>query len=172
MKLITEQQLREDIRRQLLRERAERRHIREDRERKDTEIARLCSKESTDYIREYGKSEEICKKLREIGFVDGAEGGTLYDDGRLIFWLTFKEAVKVQKFFLYFFEYEDKVDFGHEEPDGKWHLMFDSHDDPGARIDDGVCQFLFEYFAESGKLSEVDGAIEEIISKIEEINLG
>ena len=149
---INEQILRKSIRQQLLRERAERGHIKESKEKKDTEISRLCDKESVGYIREYGN------------------GGTLYDDGRLIFWLNFKDTAKVQKFFLYFFEYEDKVEFGHEENDGKWHLMFDSHDDPGARVEEGVCLFLLQYFAETGKLSEVDGALEDILFKIDEIN--
>ena len=130
----------------------------------------MCDKESVGYIQEYGKSGEICRKLEEIGFVDSVDGGTLYDDGRLIFWLNFKDTAKVQKFFLYFFEYEDKVEFGHEENDGKWHLMFDSHDDPGARVEEGVCLFLLQYFAETGKLSEVDGAIEDILFKINEID--
>ena len=167
---INEQILRKSIRRQLLRERAERGHIKESKEKKDTEISRLCDKESVGYIQEYGKSGEISRKLEEIGFVDSVDGGTLYNDGRLIFWLNFKDTAKVQKFFLYFFEYEDKVEFGHEENDGKWHLMFDSQDDPGARVEEGVCLFLLQYFAETGKLSEVDGAIEDILFKINGID--
>ena len=48
---INEQILRESIRKHLLRERAERRHIKESEEKKDTEISRLCDKESVGYIR-------------------------------------------------------------------------------------------------------------------------
>ena len=129
---------------------------------KDGTIKNQISKEDIGYIKDYGNSLEVGQKMNELDMYDSKDGACLYSDGRLIFFMVFKDLSQMTKFFMTFYKYEDKFT-GEENPkDGKWHLYFDAHGDPGTGIDDKHIKFNLCYNAKSNKISEIDNAIQEL----------
>ena len=114
-------------------------------------IKDIVSNEDIGYIKDYGKSLEVGQKINELDMYDSKNGACLYSDGRLIFFMVFNDLSQMTKFFMTFYKYEDKFT-GEENPkDGKWHLYFDAHGDPGAGIDDKHIKFNLCYNAKTNK---------------------
>ena len=132
-------------------------------ENKTDTIKDIVSNEDIGYIKDYGKSLEVGQKINELDMYDSKNGACLYSDGRLIFFMIFNDLSQMTKFFMTFYKYEDKFT-GEENPkDGKWHLYFDAHGDPGTGIDDKHIKFNLCYNAKTNKISEIDNAINELI---------
>lgn len=124
------------------------------------------------YVSEYGRSIEFTNKLVEHGmYHEPNEGATLYPDGRLIFFLSFKDVVQLCRFMVEF-KYEDKFTGEDEIHDGKWHFYFDLHGDPLTGVDNKCARFHLIYCAKSKYIDEIDNALDDLIKQIDKSQIG
>lgn len=118
------------------------------------------------YIQSYGKSYQCGEIMNALQMTESIPGATLYGDGRLIFFMTFNNFPMMVRFFMLFYKYEDKYTGESDPKDGKWHLYFDAHGDPGTGITNNNITFHLCYNAKTQKLSEIDKAIDEIYKRL------
>lgn len=121
----------------------------------------------TGYVSSYKNSIKFTQALVDHGmYHDASEGATLYPDGRLIFFLQFKDVVHICRFFTEFYKFEDKFTGEDELHDGAWHLYFDVHGDPLTGVEGKFARFHLIYNAKSNDLDEIDKALDKILEQI------
>lgn len=128
-------------------------------------IKQLC--DLTDGIIEcYPGTDVIGDFMYDLQLYQEKSSATLYSDGRLVFFMTFKDVVTMCRFFMEFFHYEDKFTGEDNPKDGKWHFYFDAHGDPGTGIDNKSITFHLIYNAKGNSIKEIDDAVNNMIARL------
>lgn len=129
-------------------------------------IKQLCELTSEGYISNYEGSDVIGDLMYDLQLYHCKNDAVLYSDGRLVFFMVFKDIVTMCRFFMEFFHYEDKFTGEDNPKDGKWHLYFDAHGDPGTGIENKSITFHLIYDAKGNTIKEIDDAINGMIGRL------
>lgn len=114
----------------------------------------------------YPGTDVIGDLMHDLQLYHAKNHAMLYSDGRLVFFMTFKDVVTQCRFFMEFFHYEDKFTGEDNPKDGNWHLYFDAHVDPGTGITNKSITFHLIYNAKGNSIKEIDEAVNNMIARL------